>query len=186
MTLVAARDRDRWDERYRGRGSPAYGNARLPAVFTPYAHEFPCQGTGLEIACGQGHAAVWLAQRGVDVVGVDVSAVAIAHAAELAYAEGVSERCRFSVWDLDAGLPPGPPVDVLLCHLFRDRGLDGELIARLAPGGLLALAALSEVGAEPGRYRIGPGELPRAFATLETVACGEDAGTAWLLARRPG
>ncbi len=78
---------------------------------------------------------------------------------------------------------PGPPADVILCHKFRDRRLDQTIIERLAPGGLLAIAALSEVDAAPGPFRVRPGELPAAFAELELVAAGEGQGYAWLLAR---
>ena len=80
-------------------------------------------------------------------------------------------------------MPDGPPVDVIVCHKFRDRRLDQVFIDRLAPGGLLATAALSEVGAELGPFRAAPGELTVAFAELDVIAAGEGQGQAWLLAR---
>jgi SAM-dependent methyltransferase len=175
---------EHWDDRYARRGPVPVGHLGPPPVFTPYVSEFPCAGTALDIACGQGSAAVWLAQRGMAVQGVDVSAVAVAHATALASEAGVAERCRFDVADLDDGLPPGPAGDVLLCHLFRDPRLDGALLGRLAPGGLLAIAALSEVGGAPGRFRARPGELAAAFGGLTVIAAWEGGGTAWLLGRR--
>lgn len=177
-------DGPRWDERYARRGPVPAEHVGLPAVFRPYAAEFPCAGAALELACGQGSAAVWLARRGMEVRGVDVSPVAVTHATALAAGAGVAERCRFTVADLDHGLPPGPPADVLLCHLFRDPRLDGVLFARLAPGGLLAVAALSEVGAGAGRFRVRPGELRAAFGGLDVIAADEGDGIAWLLGRR--
>lgn len=118
------------------------------------------------------------------VSGFDVSPVAVAQAGELALAGGVAPRCRFVIADLDTGLPAGPPADVVVCHRFRDARLDGEIVARLAPGGLLAISALSAVGASPGPFRVEPGELVRAFTVLEPIAAGEGDGQAWLLARR--
>lgn len=177
-------DGRRWDDRYRRRGPAPAGRVAPPAVFAPYVAEFPGAGSALDIACGQGSAAVWLAQRGLEVHGVDVSAVAVAQATELAARAGVTQRCRFTVADLDDGLPPGPAVDVVMCHLFRDRRLDAALLDRLAPGGLLAVAALSEVGAAAGPFRAGPGELRAAFGHLQIVAEGEADGVAWLLGRR--
>jgi hypothetical protein len=109
--------------------------------------------------------------------------VAIGRARDLAGRSGVGDRCRFDVVDLDDGLPAGPPADVILCHKFRDRRLDRAIIGRLAPGGLLAIVVLSEVGTEPGPFRAAPGELPAAFAELDQVAAGEGQGCAWLLAR---
>jgi SAM-dependent methyltransferase len=119
----------------------------------------------------------------LDVFGLDISPVAIAQARDLAKHSGVGGRCRFDVVDLDDGLPAGPPVDVILCHKFRDRRLDQAIIGRLAPGGLLAIAVLSEVGAAPGPFRTAHGELPAAFADLNVIAAGEGEGYAWLLAR---
>ena len=126
---------------------------------------------------------MWLARRGLRVWGCDVSPAAISQARDLAHRNGTGDRCRFDVVDLDDGLPAGPPVDVILCHKFRDRRLDRAIIERLAPGGLLAIAVLSEVGAAPGPFRAAPGELPAAFAELDVVAAGEGQGHAWLLAR---
>ena len=118
------------------------------------------------------------------VHGYDVSPVAIAQARTLAHRCGCAARTHFAVADLDDGLPPGDPVEVLLCNDFRDPRLDDALRHRLREGGLLAVSALSEVGATPGRYRAAPGELQRAFGALDVVACGEADGRAWLLGRR--
>jgi 2-polyprenyl-3-methyl-5-hydroxy-6-metoxy-1,4-benzoquinol methylase len=183
VSAVTREDQRRWDERYTSRGPVSGGTPGPPGVFADYADAFPTTGRALDIACGPGLATVWLAQRGLEAVGLDVSSVAIGQARELARLSGVTDRCRFDVVDLDDGLPDGPPVDVIVCHRFRDHRLDRAFIERLAPGGLLATAALSEVGAQPGPFRAAPGELAVAFAELAVVAAGEGQGQAWLLAR---
>lgn len=177
-------DRNRWDATYASRNPAAPVEPGLPGAFAGHEAVFPVSGTALDLACGRGLGSLWLARRGLDVWGVDVSAVAIGQAAALTARHGMTDRCRFEVVDLDHGLPPGPPVDVILCHRFRDRRLDSAIVERLAAGGLLAMCALSEVGAAPGRFRAAPGELLAAFAALEVVASGEADGEAWLLARR--
>jgi len=146
---------------------------------------FPTAGHALELACGQGLVAVWLASRGLDVWGLDASPVAIEQARELARAAEVGDRCRFDAIDLDDGLPPGPQVVVVVCQRFRDRRLDRSVIGRLGSGGLLAITALSEVGATSGPFRVAAGELPAAFAELDVITAGEGTGLCWLLARRP-
>ena len=176
-------DRCRWDERYTSQAPSLVDAVEPPGAFAAYAEAFPTGGRALDLACGQGLGTVWLARRGLDVWGVDVSPVAIARARDLVEHIALADRCRFDVVDLDEGLPDGPPVDVILCHKFRDRRLDRAIIERLAPGGLLAIAALSEVGAAPGPFRAAAGELPAAFADLKLVAAGEGEGYAWLLAR---
>ncbi|BBX09887.1 class I SAM-dependent methyltransferase [Mycolicibacterium aichiense] len=179
---MAEADGVRWDGKYSGRTA---GPPCLPEVFVPYSDEFPIAGHAVELACGFGQASVWLAERGLTVEGVDVSAVAIEQAQGLAARHGVSNRCAFSVTDLDDGLPPGPPAAVILCHRFRDPTLYPAIGDRLAAGGLLAISVLSEVGAERGPFRARRGELRDAFAGLRSLAAGEGDGQAWLLARRP-
>jgi SAM-dependent methyltransferase len=144
---------------------------------------FPVGGYALDLACGRGQAAVWLALRGLVVHGVDVSSVAVRFAGDLAARHGVRDRCLFEVVDLDNGLPDGPPADVILCHLFRDASLYQAIIQRLAPGGLVAIAVLSEVDHGPGPFRAAPGELREAFSAVTILAANEGQGEAWLLAR---
>ncbi|MGH8943997.1 MAG: class I SAM-dependent methyltransferase [Acidimicrobiia bacterium] len=178
-------DRRRWDERHAEAG-PASGAPGPPSVFAAIDDLFPVEGRALEVASGRGELSVWLALRGVDVLGVDVSPVAIEFARGLAQRSGVADQCRFEVWDLDEGLPPGPPMDLVVCHMYREPRLDRELIERLAPRGLLAIASLSEVGAKPGPFRTRPGELREAFGELESLAEGEGDGVAFLVARNSG
>ena len=184
MTPVSAEDQLRWDAVYAARGH-ADGEPTVPADFRCIEQHFPTTGHALELACGRGGGAVWLARRGLQVWGVDISAVAIDQARAGAALWEVGDRCRFDVVDLDRGLPPGPRVDVVSCHRFWAPGLHDAVIDRLASGGVLAISVLSEVDAAPGRYRAPPGELAAAFGGLEQVCAGEGHGIAWLLARKP-
>lgn len=181
---MANEDARRWDERWAAGGmAPIAEDA--PDWLVDHAPMLPREGTALEIACGRGRAAVWLAARGLQVHAVDVSPVAIELASRLAAAHNIGGACRFEVHDLDDGLPAGGPVDIVLCNRFRVPELDVALVERLKPGGVLAISALSEVGGRPGRFRAKQGELVRAFAGLEVIADAEGDGRAWLLARRP-
>ena len=185
VPAVSEADRRRWDARHTESDRRA-AEPRLPEVFASIEHLFPVEGSALEIASGCGELSVWLALRGMDVHGVDVSPVAIEFAQGLALRSGVADRCRFQVWDLDAGLHPGPSMDLVVCHMYREPCLDRLLVERLEPGGSLAVASLSEVGGGPGRFRALPGELRRAFADLELLAEGEGDGVAFLVGRKPG
>jgi SAM-dependent methyltransferase len=177
-------DRRDWDRRYTEGGMAPLDEFGPPPVFADHDHLFPTTGDALELACGRGRAAVWLAGRGLNYHGVDVSPVAIDLARKLVAHHGLAERCRFDAHDLDHGLPDGPPVDLLFCYLFRDPTLEDSIVERLKPGGILATAALSEVGAEPGRFRTKPGELREAYSSLEVLTEGEGEGIAWLIGRR--
>ena len=179
-------DRERWDARYDEAEPATDARPGPPSNFATVADHFPTNGSALDIACGPGEGSVWLALRGMQVHGIDVSPVAIERARERAAQLGVADRCQFDVVDLDEGLPAGDPVDLVLCHLFRGEGLAPQMMERLAPGGLLAVAVLSEVGAEPGAFRAPPGELYELFGELEVLAEEEGDGRAWILARRAG
>ena len=185
---MAEADRVHWDSRYQARPSDERTtvDGALPAHFAPFAERFGQAATAVEIACGVGAFAIWLALRGVSIVGYDVSPVAISQADANADRAGVRDRCRFEAVDLDGGLPPGQPVDLIVCNLFRDPVLDDAMISRLVPGGVIAIAALSEVGAEPGRFRVKPGELPAAFAELTMLGADEGDGLAWFVGERSG
>lgn len=177
-------DRLRWEERYRSLSPVRADDIGLPAPFRRHVEAVPRCGTALDLACGRGTAAVWLAKRGMAVHAYDVSPTAVDAARALARSNGVATRCHIAVADLDDGLPHGDEVDVLLCSMFRAPALYGAMIDRVVCGGLLAVSVLSEVGASPGRYRAPAGELTRAFGALEIVTAGEGGGRAWLLARR--
>jgi SAM-dependent methyltransferase len=177
-------DRGHWDRRYSERDPLSVDDVALPSRFRLFADVFPTGGRAVELACSAGAASVWLAKRGLSVWACDASAVAIAQAEDLAERCGQAHRCRFEVVDLGAGLPAGDSADVVLCNMFRDPRLDRPIIDRLAVGGVLAISALSEVGAAPGRFRARPGELLAAFGSLEVITHGEEGGQAWLLARR--
>lgn len=154
-------------------------------------------GPVLDLACGLGQNALWLAglrMKGIDVLGVDASAVAVARAR--AEARKVGLPARFEVWDTrGVGLPPGGWGAVLVFH-FLDRSLFPGIEAALEPGGLLACKthlrhALRGPAAHPRRaaFLLESGELLGAFPTLRTVEYREWAvqGEAFaaLLARRP-
>ena len=175
-------DRSRWDDRYEDTNQQEVA-AEL-RDFSEWAHVFPKTGTAIDVACGRGAGALWLASRGCDVLGLDVSPSAVEQARSAAERIGVADRCRFAVADLDDGLPAGPRLDAILCQRFRDHTLDEAMIGQLATGGTLAISALSEVGAEPGRFRVRPGALDAAFRELTIVMSDEGDGLARLIATR--
>jgi len=177
-------DQERWDERYRNATLSSRDDPpAVPELFASVEALFPTSGAAVDVACGLGRTSVWLALRGLHVLGVDVSPVAIDRAKAYAARAGVAATCKFRVYDLDDGLPDGPPADLIVCHLFRSPGLDDQLIERLTPGGILAVACLSEVGHGPGRFRARAGELRKAFGKLDILASHEGGGHAWVVAR---
>lgn len=169
-------DRERWDARHAVAGPVV---PMPPDALRGREHLLPAGGRALDVACGRGGVAVWLARCGFSVDAVDVSPVGLAAGAALA--PGVS----WIAHDLTAGLPVAGPYDVVVCQRYRDPALYPALAAALAPGGLLVLTVLSEVGDSGGSFRAAPGELTAAFPDLEHLSHVEEDGQATLVARRP-
>jgi SAM-dependent methyltransferase len=183
-------DRIRWDARWSDAASGEPGPPDALRDRDDLDALVPRAGRALDVACGLGNVAVWLATRGLDVTGVDVSPVAIDAATRLAAACGVEARCRFEVVDLDQprrGRAPfdGAPFDMIVCQRFHDPALYPVLAASLAPGGLLVVTVLSVVGRDDtsSPFLAEPGELVRAFADLQLVAAAEADGEASVLVR---
>jgi SAM-dependent methyltransferase len=176
---VSTADRERWDRRFATVGPGVPGP---PSLLVGREDLLPGGGTALDLACGRGTVAVWLAQCGYTTTAVDVSPEALRLTGELAAAHAVAVDTVLA--DLDDGLPVRGPYDVVVCHRFRDPLLYAATAGLLAPGGLLAVTVLSRVGDEGGPYRAGPGELRAAFGHLDVLVDSEGVGEAHLLARR--
>lgn len=99
-------------------------------------------GTALDLGCGEGADAIWLAQRGWQVTAVDISSAALAVAAELATAAGAT--ISWARHDLEATFPAGTFDLVASAYLQSPVALGRAAILRRAtaavrPGGLLVV-----------------------------------------------
>ncbi|MEJ2887427.1 class I SAM-dependent methyltransferase [Actinomycetospora aeridis] len=172
---MGAVDRERWDARFAGLGA---GEAGPPGVLVGREDLVPTSGRALDLACGRGTVAAWLARRGLAVDAVDVSPVGLAAGRELA------PDVRWIEADLDDGLPVRGPYDVVVCQRFRDPALYPALVELLVPGGLLVISVLSGSGDTGGPFRAPPGELLAAFGHLDVRHHEEGHGEESLLAVR--
>jgi len=127
-------------------------------------------GATLEIGAGTGTNAIWMAERGFDVLGIDVAPLAVERAH--AKMEGRALRCRFAAWDFLAAPPPDGPFQFVFdrgCfHVFDEpverQRFAAQVAAALAPGGLW----LSLIGSTEGpSCDVGP---PRRSAREVTLA----------------
>ncbi|OBJ41772.1 SAM-dependent methyltransferase [Mycobacterium colombiense] len=93
-----------WEERYRSveRAWSGQVNPRLAEV----AAGLPA-GRALDLGCGEGADALWLAERGWQVVAVDISATALRRATEAASARNLLARIDFQRHDLNESFPEG-------------------------------------------------------------------------------
>lgn len=125
-------------------------------------------GRALDLGCGPGRNAVWLARQGWTVTGVDASAVALAQAAERARDAGVSLDLVQA--DVLTYVPPARSDDLVVVaklHFSPEErvGFFSRAEASLAPGGHLYVAGhhLESLG------RVGPRD-PQRLYTEELLA----------------
>lgn len=179
-------DAARWDDRYRS--APPPGPLAPDAVGTraDLIELLPDTGVAIDIACGLGSQSLWLAQRGLDVVSLDVSPIAIDALRAAADAAGLADRIDARVTDLDIGLPAEPTTaDVIVCQRFRQPAIYAQIAERLVVGGIAIVTVLSEVGADsPGPFHAPPGELVAAFDQFDVLDAHEGDGVASIVARR--
>ncbi|MFE3138271.1 class I SAM-dependent methyltransferase [Streptomyces scopuliridis] len=131
-----------WEDFYRAKDAVWSGDANpmLVREVTGLA-----SGTALDLGCGEGADAIWLARGGWRVTAVDVSSTALDRAAGHAAAAGVAERIDWQRHDLGLSFPTGAfdLVSAQFLHspveIPRDRILRSAASA-VAPGGTLLVA----------------------------------------------
>jgi SAM-dependent methyltransferase len=163
-----------WDERYTS--APTLWSGHVNAVIRDET-EGLVPGTAMDVGCGEGGDALWLAERGWQVLGIDVSPVAIERAAARAAELGLAERAAFEVRDLLAWTPPPATYDLVTAAFIHlpsgdRRPAYAGLAAAVAVGGTLVLAAHhpSDIGVVPRP------PMPDLFFTAEQLAADLVAG----------
>ena len=152
--------------RYEG-WETGYANAKADLSRIIRSGRAPTFGVALELGCGAGNMAIWLAKQGFEIHGIDVSPTAIEWANENAAAEGVP--CSFNIGNvLDEAAYPSSKLDFVLdghllhCIIGRDRKklLRNVRNALKAGGYFLVRHVLSPVDERlTKRYRFDPASL---------------------------
>jgi SAM-dependent methyltransferase len=141
-----------WDERY---GKPGYTYGTEPNGFLRSVVDRIPRGRILSLGEGEGRNAVFLAQRGYDVLGIDASIVGLTKAQALAAECGVQIRTEVTdlrTYPIDPGSWDG--IISIFCHLPEDdrQDLHRRVVAGLRPGGVFVLEAYTPKQLE---YRTG-------------------------------
>ena len=127
----------------------------------------------LDLACGEGRHALAAAALGATVLGVDRDSEPLATARDIAAGRGLNAECREV--DLEAPWPRLGEFDVLLVFNYLDRRRMADVLACVAPGGVLImetfLDAQRELGWGPQNsdHLLRPGELVQLVKPLEVV-----------------
>ncbi len=167
-------DRERWNRKYRGRDLGALDTE--PAEWLLAHRELldrQPRGAALDVACGGGRHAIYLARLGFEVDAFDVSDVVIAWLREQVRRQGLPVHARR--YDLERQPLPRARYHVIAHFNYLERSLFAGLREALAPGGLLFFETFTRDHRTPsGRvmkegFTLEKGELRRAFDGLEIL-----------------
>ncbi|MGS2807219.1 class I SAM-dependent methyltransferase [Nocardia sp. MW-W600-9] len=176
MTETAPTPEQFWEDFYRERDQIWTGNANKTLVsevteLTP--------GTALDLGCGEGGDAIWLARQGWQVTAVDVSATAMERGARHAADAGV--RITWERHDLQTSFPTGTfdLVSAQFLHSPVERPDERPTILRraaaaVAPGGVLVIGSHAHW---PTWVSTPPHDV--SFPTIEQMLAQLDLGPEW-------
>jgi 2-polyprenyl-3-methyl-5-hydroxy-6-metoxy-1,4-benzoquinol methylase len=143
-----------------------------------HAALLPREGRALDVACGRGRNAIWLAERGLTTFAVDRNAEAVHDLNHAARATGLALTAE--VRDLESGSVSlsHSTYDVIVVVHYLHRPLFPALIDALAPGGLLVYETFTSAQAARGKptnpdYLLEAGELLALVRPLEVLASRE-------------
>lgn len=130
-----------WNDRY---ASDEYAYGTAPNDFLKEKASTLPQGKILCLAEGEGRNAVWLAEQGFDVTGVDASSVGLAKAQQLAEKRNVKVTTQIAdLNDYDIGTQQWDGIVSIFCHVPRllQEKLHKACVQGLKPGGVMLLEA---------------------------------------------
>jgi SAM-dependent methyltransferase len=170
--MTGTEARQFWEDLYGERAQVWSGEVNVPLA--ERAADLP-PGRALDLGCGEGADALWLAGRGWAVTAVDISQTALARARAEAARRGLVVDWRQQ--DLAGPLPSGPydlvsaqflqsPVPFARVDVLR------RAAAEVAAGGLLLV--VGHASAPPwSRHRPDPALMPSAATVLSDLALGD-------------
>lgn len=163
-------EKDRWEQKYSGDGYEP--NLNPSAFLTAWLDGRP-PGRALDLACGTGRNALYLAEKGFDVTAIDISPRAIRLAEQRARERGL--KINWIVADLDHYAIEGRYDLIVISFFLVNKNLVPSIIQALKKGGILLaenhmLPPAAAGGEAPEhRFHLQPGQLRQLFEGLKVI-----------------
>jgi len=180
----------RWNQKYR-EGNPNPGFEPDP-ILKDHSNLLDGKGTALDLACGVGHNAIYLAARGYRVIAVDGSITGLRYCREAI--RGKTLPISLIAADLDHFTLPNGYFDLVLVVRYLYRPLIPQIKRTLKPNGLLIYKTfnINHHHEHPGfnkEYLLRHGELKKSFSEFHLLATNDSGrlqdNLTYLIARKP-
>lgn len=185
-------DRDKWNQRY---AEDSYRKTNPVTLLENWISEFPV-GRALDVACGAGRNALFMAQAGFSVDAIDISQEGLKLAKQQAEDQGLD--INWIEHDLDEAYSFDRNYDLIVVMWYVDLPLITRLRDCIAPGGYLLceehlVCDQETAGPKNDNFRVKPGALRSAVSgleilsyeeTIETDSEGEQVASARTVARK--
>ncbi len=167
------RTKSDWEKIYQNKTTPWDATVPEPhlVAFVRSGTLQPC--TTIDLGCGTGNEALFLAQQGFSVTGIDIAELAIQEAWQRAEKAGAT--CTFTVGNV-LDIPLDTKYDLAIdrgCFHFLDPEEQIRYVQNLHqllnPGGLVFLVVSSEHDAVKGPHQFSKEDIGRMFGTLFTI-----------------
>ena len=174
---MSAADRVKWNRIYGG----SDGETGKPCrVLSAHSHLLPTAGEALDLACGHGANALYLATMGYSTRAWDISGVAVQALVEQTNRRGLTLTAEQR--DVTVSPPEPASFDIIVVSRFLDRTLSTAICAALRQQGLLFYQTfirekVSDLGPRNPAYRLQPNELLRLFQSLHVIYYHEEGTT---------
>jgi tellurite methyltransferase len=138
----------------------------------------PATGDSLDLACGSGRHAVWLAEQGFQTMAIDRDAAAIEQLNEEASRRGLSIRTRAVDLESTERVLEPDSFDLIVVVHYLHRPLFPSIVSALRPGGVLVYETFTRAQAARGRptnpaFLLEPGELLTLVGPLQILTSRE-------------
>jgi SAM-dependent methyltransferase len=145
-------------------GAGERGTENVPTILLAETLDKLPAGTAIDLACGAGRNAIYMAERGWSVTAIDGSAKAIELVRERSAARGVQvETCLGDLTDPGFTMLPDT-FDLVLIAFYLQRDLFAKAKTAVRPGGvIIAIVHTPGPGEEWSEKRAAPGELRSFF-----------------------
>jgi SAM-dependent methyltransferase len=191
---MSEQDRNKWNQRY---AEDSYRKNNPVTLLENWLPKLPI-GRALDLACGAGRNALFLAQAGFQVDAIDISVEGLKQARRKAEARDLG--INWIEQDLDQAYPFDTAYDLIVVMWYVNLALITRLCDCLAPGGYLLseehlITDAEVIGPTNPDYRVATGELREAVSGLELLLFEESievipeggyVASARVVARKPG